>query len=164
MAPVMGALFGLAVWADRLYAAFHFPQQYPPTTAADYTRAAVVFWFAALFPILVGLGTAVVAFRRKHAAIWPFVEMCIIAPLWLLSAANWLFNIQQRAPWYDKILFSCFLIFFFVFGGTIVTSMLNLGACVRHRKWGRFALSFFTFLGAALPAYWMYVVIIYFDG
>jgi hypothetical protein len=164
MAPVMGALYRLSIWAARLYDPYYFPQLYPPATSVDYTRAAVVFGFSALFPILVGLGAAVVAYRRKHTALWPSVELCIISPLLLLYCLAIISNSQQGgAAWPSHFLWPCFSISFFAFGGTIVTSLLNLGACVIHRKWGLFALSFLTFLGAALPTLLMYVAVIYFN-
>ena len=163
MAPVMWGLFNLAIWADRLHAWHYPPPKYPPPTAVDYTHAAVVFWGALLIPVVVGLATAVVAFRRKYPARWQIGEMVIVATPYLAMYWGLLFHLQEKTRWGDNFMWSVFNSIYFLVGGIIVMSLLNLGACVQHRKWGIFVLSTLVFCGGLLHTLWMYLVIIYLD-
>jgi hypothetical protein len=162
MVPVMWGLLQLVISADRLYA-YLYSDGFAPPTPADYARAAVTFWGALLTPVLVGLGAAVVAFRRKYPPRWPFLEMAIVAFPYLGFAAGSLggflykSNSAGHACWYAMM--GAYL----VVGGAVVVSLLNLGACVRQREWGKFALSSVVLCAGMLYLLWLNAFIIYID-
>jgi hypothetical protein len=162
MAPVMWGLLQMVIWADRLHA-WQYSPEYAPPTATDFTRAAVVFWVALLTPITAGLVAAVVAFRRKYLPRWPVVEMVIVAFPYLAIATGELSGVLYRshsagnAFWY-AIMWASLLV-----GGAVVVSLLNLGACVRERMWGKSALSTVVFGSGMLYLFWLNAFVIYID-
>jgi len=162
MAPVMWGLFRLVLWADRLHAWRYF-QNYPPPTAADFTRAAVVFWASVLTPIVVGFVVAIVAFRRKYQPVWPILETGIIAVPYLSYIAGASLGIlygERRTAYifWFVILRACVLV-----GGAVVATCLNLGACLRRGAWGRFALSAAAVCAGMFYLLWLSGFIIYID-
>ncbi|MFH0825385.1 MAG: hypothetical protein V2B18_21750 [Pseudomonadota bacterium] len=161
MAPVMFGLFQLVCWADCLHAWQYSPKYDPPTTV-DYVRAAIVFWGALLTPVCVGLVTAVVAFRKQYPARWPFGGMCIVVlpMLVLYGGVIWPFDDNSFV---GRILWFILSYSNFIAGGAIVMGLLNLGACIRHRKWGKLTLSALAFCVGWLYLFWLYAFIIYID-
>ena len=145
MAPVMWGLLQMVIWADRLHA-WQYSAEYAPPEAADFARAAVVFWGALLTPIFVGLVAAVMAFRREAPPSWPVVEMVIVAFPYLAIATGSLSGVLYTstragmASWHAIIMGA----YLFV-GGAVVVSLLNLGASVRRRMWGKSVLSTLVF-------------------
>jgi len=162
MAPVMCGLLQLVIWADRLHA-WQYSSNFAPPTTADFTRAAVVFWGALLTPIAVGLVAAVMAFRRKYPPRWPVLEIAAVAFPYLAIATGSLTgvlyksNIAASACWYT-IMWACLFV-----GGAVVVSLLNLGASVRERMWGKSALSALALCTGTLYLFWLNVFIIYID-
>ena len=161
MAPVMWALWRLVLSADRLYA-WHYSENYLPPTQADYAYAAIVFWGALLTPVTVGLVMAVVTFRREGTARWPIAETCIVA-VPLLALSSGLVHPLADDTWLGNLLLGVLLWANFVVGGVVVTALLNLGACLRHRGWGRLALSALVSCGGTVYLLWLYAFIIYID-
>ncbi len=162
MAPVMWGLLQLVIWADRLYA-WEYSPKYAPPTAVDLTRAAFVFWGALLTPILVGLAAAILAFRRKHLPRWPTLEIIIVAFPYLAMATGLLSGVLYKSNsagttcWHAIMWASLFV------GGAVVVSLLNLGACMRQRRWGKFALSAVALCAGMLYLFWLDAFIIYID-
>ena len=163
MAPVMWGLLQLVISADRLYAWQYNQDSVLPPTAGDYTRAAVTFWGASLTLLLVGLVAAVVAFRRKHLPHWSVPEMVIVAFPYLALALGSLRGDLYKS---NSVGSACWSVMFWAclfVGGAVVVSLFNLGACVRQRMWGKFALSIGTFCAGMLYMLWLYAFIIYID-
>lgn len=162
MAPVMWALWRLVLSADRLHA-WHYSESYPPPAPADYTYAAFAFWTALLTPAVMGLVAAVMAFRRKHPPCWPAIEIVIVAIPYLamgigsLTGVLYESNSAADACWL-AIMWACLFV-----GGAIVVTLLNLGACMRQRMWGKFALSAGLFCAGTLYLFWLNSFIIYID-
>jgi hypothetical protein len=75
----------------------------------------------------------------------------------LLSGVLYKSNSAGNAFWY-AIMWASLLI-----GGVVVVSLLNLGACVRQRMWGKSALSTMVFCSGMLYLFWLNAFIIYID-
>ena len=161
MAPVMWAFWQFVLSADRLHA-WQYSDKYPPPTQADYTYAAIVFWTALLTPLAVGLVTAVTSFRREYSPRWIVGEMSIVSIPFLVLVGDVLFYFHGT-KWVDALLWPTLFVPSFVIGGIIVMTMLNLGACVRHRTWGKLALSALVLSGGTLYLFWLYAFVIYVD-
>lgn len=171
MAPVMWALLQLAHWADRLFAWQYSPEYFSPPTAADFTRAAIVFWGALLTPIFIGLVAAIVAFRKKYQPRWPILESLIVAFPYLPTGISLLSDSFHQSntggntffhailtAFFSAILWACLLV-----GGAIVICLLNLGACIRQRTWGKCAVVVVVLFAGVLYLFWLYSFIIYID-
>ena len=161
MAPVMLGLFNLVRWADCLHS-WQYSSEHSPPTAADHARAAIVFWSALLVPIIVGLATAVVAFRQKYPARWPIAESSVVGVVWLTFVAGAFCPLAENT-WLSRLILGVLVSAHLVVGGVVVITLLNLGACARVRKWGRLALSALLFGGGMLYLLWLYAFIIYID-
>jgi hypothetical protein len=157
----MYGLFRLVCWADCLYGWQYSPECEPPT-AADYARAAIVFWGSLLTPLCIGLVAAVVAFRKRHPARWPWGELGIVG-LPALVLLGGVIRPFWDDRWPGKILWYILVYANFLVGGAIVLALLNLGASLRRRKWGRLALSAVVFGAGLLYLFWLYAFIIYLD-
>jgi hypothetical protein len=161
MAPVMWGLWRLVVWADRLHA-WQYSAQYAPPTEIDYARAAIVFWGALATPLLVGFAACVVAFRREYQERWPTVELILFALPWFVLYGS-LLPIAKSLGGAVGYLEEALLIGNILIGGTIVVTLQNIGACLRHRKWGKFTLSTLACCVGFLYLFWLYAFIIYLD-
>ena len=162
MAPVMWGLLQLVIWADRLHAWQYSPNYAPPATA-DFTRAAVVFWGTLLTPIFVGLVAAIVAFRRKYPPRWPVLEMTIVAIPYLLLAMGSLTGGLYKSNWVGVAFRHAINGAYLLIGGAVVLALLNMGACVHQRMWGKFALFAVVLSGGMLYLFWLNTFIIYID-
>lgn len=149
MAPVMWALWRLVLSADRLHG-WHYSENIPPPTDADKAFAALVFWAGALTPALIGLAAGVWAFRRELAPRWPVLEMAVAALPFAVLASGLM---SERAIMIASLLA----------GGTVVSALMNLGACARHGDWRKGAASAAAVLGGMLYLLWLYAFIIYVD-
>lgn len=159
MIPLMWGWMRLVSDADRLYG-WLYSEDIAPPTSADYRHAAVVFWGALLTPLVIGVVAAVVAFRQQHTARWPLTEAAItIVPLLALVA-----GVTGSPPGsgpvgqlVEAVLVGAHLLV----GGGIVVALANVGACARHRRWGRLTLSGFVSSLGLLYLFWLYAFIIY---
>lgn len=149
MAPIMWALWWLVISADRLHA-WRYSDNFALPTTADFIRAAITFWGALLFPIAVGIAVAILAFRRQYTPRWSILETGIVAIPYLTLVAG---HISE----------TFIMVASLIVGGTVVMSLLNLGACLRQRMWGKFGLSALVICGGALYPLWLYAFIIYVD-
>ena len=160
MIPVMWGLLQLAISAECKNICY-YSEKYPPPTAADFARAAVVFWGALLTPIFVGLVAAFLAFRRKHPPRWPVFEIVIVAVPYLAMASGFLSGVLYKSNFTgNACLFTIMWASLFV-GGAVVVSLLNLGACVRQHMWGKFALSAVALCAGMFYLLWLDTFIIY---
>jgi len=157
MIPVMWGWLQLVISADRLFA-WEYSSKYPRPTAADYTRAAVVFWGALLTPAIIGLATAIVAFRRKYAPRWPVLELCIVAFAYVSSYAG-LSLYKGLWRYGDDVVTGGYVLV----GGAVVVALLDLGACLRQHFWGRAAISALALCGGMSYLAWLNAVILYLD-
>jgi hypothetical protein len=163
MAPVMWGLLQTVIWADRLHA-WQYSSEYAPPGAADSTRAAVVFWGALLTPMCVGLVAAVMAFRREEPPSWPVIEMVIVAFPYLAVTTGSLSGVLYTSTGAGMACWHAIIMGAYLFvGGAVVMSLLNLGASVRRRMWGKCALSTLVFSSGALYLFWLNAFIIYID-
>lgn len=161
MAPVMYGLFRLVCWADCLHGWRYSPECEPPAPA-DYTRAAVVFWGSLLTPLGVGLVAAAEAFRKRYPARWPWGELGIVG-LPALVLLGGIIRPFWGNSWPGEILWHILIYANFLVGGAIVLALLNAGACLRHRKWGKLALSALSGVLGLLYLLWLYAFIIFLD-
>jgi hypothetical protein len=168
-APAMWGLHHLVCWADRLYA-WEYSDKYPPPTAEDFTRAAIVFWASFLIPLVTACVAAIVAFHRKSPSAWLLLESSIIALPYISLFVGMAMGVSGVSPgtprasevtesivWF-VMLWACVLV-----GGAVVAAGHNLGVCIRHRTWGRFAVSVVAIGAGMLYLYWLSAFIIYID-
>jgi len=162
MAPAMWGLHQLVIWADRLHA-WQYSDKFARPTAADFSRAAVVFWASLLIPLLAGCVAAILAFRRRVPSVWPLLEASIVAMPYvagILVAAGVGFPGPGRLA--DLLAFVLLWASVLV-GGSVAATGHNLGACVRQRTWGRFALSVGVVFVGMLYLFWFSAFVIYVD-
>lgn len=142
MAPVMLILFKLVLSADRLHA-WKYSENIDPPTQTDHTFAAFAFLTALLIPLLIGLTAAIIAHHKKYRPCWPILETAIVASIYLMFMIGVIFqNLVMKVEYMAVIGIagaSCLM------GGVVVTVLINLGACVRQRNWGKFTNSVLVF-------------------
>lgn len=162
MAPVMWALWRFVLSADRLHA-WHYSDNYPPPTPADYAYAALAFWTASLTPVLVGLVAGIVAFRRKYRPARPVLELTIVVIPWVTFVTAELTNAIYSSDWVATALWQILSGACLFVGGAVIMSCLNMGACLPQRKWARLALSTLVLCAGELYLFWLNAFIIYID-
>ncbi len=161
MIPVMLILWKLVLSADRLHA-WKYSENFAHPTQSDHAFAALAFYTALLTPLLIGLTAAIVAHHKKCQPCWPILETVAVVSVYLMFIIGALF--QNRFMNVSELLLvtgiagaSCLM------GGVIVVALLNLGACVRQRNWGKFANSALVCSGGMLYLFWLYAFVIYVD-
>jgi hypothetical protein len=141
--PVMLILWRMVLLADRLHA-WKYNEQSDPPTQSDYTFAALVFFPSLLTPLFFGLIAAFVAYYKKYRACWSLLETGAVASIYLMFIAGAVFKNLFMKNEYVAVIgivgASCLV------GGVIVTVLINAGACVRQRSWGKLANSVLVFL------------------
>ena len=103
----------------------------------------------------------IIAHHKKYKPCWPILETFIMAFIFLMFMIgvffqNLIMNISDLAV-IGIVGASCLI------GGVIVVVLINLGACVRKRSWGKFANSALVFIGGMLYLFWLYAFVIYVD-
>ena len=160
MIPVMLILWKLVLSADRLHA-WKYSDNISPPTQSDYSFAALAFFTALLTPLLVGLIAAIIAYYKKYQSCWPLLETVIVASVYLLFSIAAIYPdvLSKVSGMADAgvIGSSCLM------GGVIVVILINMGACVRQRNWGKFTNSVMVFIGGILYLFWLYAFVIYVD-
>jgi hypothetical protein len=163
MIPVMLVLWGLVLSADRLHG-WKYSENIAPPTQSDYTFAAVVFFASLLTPLFFGLIAAIVAYYKKYRACWPLLEIGIVASIYLMFITGAVFkNLFTKIEYIEYVAVIGIVGASCLVGGVIVTVLINAGACVRQRSWGKLASSVLVFLGGMLYLFWLYAFIIYID-
>ena len=160
MVPVMLILWKLVLSADRLHA-WKYSENVAHPTPSDHNFAALAFFTALLTPLIIGLTAVIIAHHKKYKPCWPILETIIMAFIFLMFMIGVFFqnlftNISDLAV-IGIVGASCLM------GGVIVVVLINLGACVRQRSWGKFANSALVFIGGMLYLFWLYAFVIYVD-
>ena len=160
MAPVMLILFKLVLSADRLHA-WKYSENIGTPTQSDHSFAALAFFTALLTPLLIGLMAAIIAHQKKSRPCWPIPETVIVASIYLMFIIGAFFTNHFMKVEHLAVIgivgVSCLM------GGVVVVVLINLGACVRQRNWGKFANSVLVFIGGMLYLSWLYAFVIYVD-
>ena len=151
-------MWKLVLSADRLHK-WKYSENFAPPTQSDYNFAAIVFYTALLTPLLIGLIAGIIAHYRKYQPWWPVIETVIVVSVYVIFivAATTRLEILENLAIAGLLGASCLM------GGVIVAVLINTGACVRKRNWGKFANSVMVFGGGMLYLFWLYAFIIYVD-
>jgi len=150
MIPLMWMFFHMAISAK-------YERSRPVLSPADRTRAAVVLWSAVATPAVMGLLAAGGAFRRKLAPRWPVLELGLIV-LNYLGVVVMLLGSVAGAAGERMVLWPALLL-----GGVVVTALLNLGASLRERMWGKASVSALAVCAGLFHVAWLCSVILYLD-
>lgn len=154
MVPVMWILWKLVLSADRLHQ-WKYSENFPPPTQSDHNFASFAFFTALLTPLLIGLLAGIIAHYRKCQAYWPVIETVIAASVYLMFIVG-MFTLPE-------VMLSGLAGAYLLMGGVIAAVLINTGACVHQRKWGKFANSVVVLIGGMLFLYWLNAFIIYVD-